>query len=298
MLRPRTIRYFVLAMSVLLSPASTYGVVTYSVQTTMNFSFDGPAIDAGIINVVDFWTDDFTSGEMPDFPSFVTPEFEITGSAASRSMTAVAASTGAARYLSGPDPARAQGRTVAGGGFGLVNTSEFGFFVDVNVTAFFEFQASVDEGLSEYAYTNYGIQFVGNALEGMPDDGFIGAGIQEIREAGESVSGPLAYDAVSSSFILGYQEDFSILIPPSLRDLGGGVVEFEVYDLGAAAFAGGLGVSFYEDSSSFIVLDPNAIPDDFPPINFVDGDRILPEPGTLAMLVGCGLLVARRIRRR
>lgn len=294
----KTICVLALAFGLLAGARHAGAEAFYSVTTTVELELGGVPLDSGLIRIVDYWDDgfeNFNGRDAPVFPSFVVPERTATGDTATASATFLAASTGAARYTGGPDAAVVSGRTVSGGGFTFVNETDFGFFVDVTVRGFFEFTMSVDEGLAETADTHVMMQFVGNNLDGMPEDGLMGFHNTSTRPGGSAVAGPAFFDFVSSSQILGFEETYSILIPPTIQ-VNGSEILIQPVSLGVAGVAQGRAISLYEDGDNFIVYEDD---DPGPPFTLLSPDDIgppIPEPGVASMLLP-GLAVVMRRRR-
>jgi hypothetical protein len=181
-----------------------------------------------------------------------------------------------------------------GAGFGLVNPTDFGFFVDLTVTTFFEYSASIDEGASEYAETLFGVSFFGDALDGLPPDGEIGSVRTPVRERLVPTPGPAIYELTTTSFLLGLTESFSVLVPPSVRDVGDGTIEVRIFNLGVALLAGGEAVSLF-DGATLIRLEAEDIPPG--PADYEPGELMVPEPGT-GLLLGGALALFASVRRR
>ena len=292
----RALSGLALAAGLITGAPPTHAEAFYSVGTTVEIELGGVPLDSGLIRVIDYWEDgfeNFNGQDPPAFPSYVTPERTASGDAATASASFFAASTGAARYTSGPDAAAVSGRTASGGGFTLVNESDFGFFVDVTVRGFFETTTSVDEGASEYAETHAMLQFVGDNLNGMPEDGLIGFYNTAVRPRHTAASGPIFLQSQTSSQILGFQETYSILIPPTFQ-VNGSEVMIHPVSLGVAGVAQGQAISLYRDEDNFIVYE---VDDPRPAYTLLAKDEIgppIPEPGAAVLLVVGLALTARR----
>ena len=173
---------------------------------------------------------------------------------------------------------------------GIINSSDLGFFLDVRIEGFFEFQGSVDVDMSEVASTIFALSFWGSLLDGLPSDPFLVFERTSTRDAGIDTD----FDLVTSTFLLGVDQTYSVLIPPSFREPEPGVIEIEIFELGILGQAGGQALSLYDGMSPRILADFELGPDPLLPSEFV-----IPEPASCALfLVAAIAMVSCYVRER
>ncbi len=192
-------------------------IADYRVRMLATIELGGVPVESGLLHVVEYHDDVMTREETPGFPSFTLPESMIDGSAASRTATIDIANTGAANFISGPDPAIIVGGTSGLAQFGVVNFTDLGFFLDVTVTGFMEYSGHVEHDGAEWVETTFDLSFAGDVLAGLPADGAITNVRTNTREPTDPpIVGPNGFDLITSTQILGVPENYSVFIPPSV----------------------------------------------------------------------------------
>jgi hypothetical protein len=210
------------------------------------------------------------------FPSFVSTLGSTNVDLDDFQITIDAESTGAAFFTGAGEPASAEAITRSLGVLGIVNSSDLGFFLDVRVQGYFEFRGSVDQDLSEVAGTNFALSFWGSALDGLPSHPFLVSYYTSTRDEGIDTE----FDLVTSTFLLGIDETYSILIPPSFSEPEPGVIAIEIFELGILGQAGGQALSLYDGMSPRILADFDPGPDLQLPSEF-----FVPEPASCVLLL-------------
>jgi hypothetical protein len=210
------------------------------------------------------------------FPSFVSTLGSTNVDLDEFQITIDAESTGAAIFTGAGEPAVAEAITRSLGVLGIVNSSDLGFFLDVRVQGYFEFRGSVDRDVSEVATTNFALGFWGSGLDGLPSDPFLVSYYTSTRDEGIDTE----FDLVTSTFLLGIDETYSVLIPPSFSEPEPGVIEIEIFELGILGQAGGQALSLYDGMSPRILADFDPGPDLLLPSDF-----FVPEPASCVLLL-------------
>jgi hypothetical protein len=234
---------------------SAQALATYRTSGDVTLEISGAPLDAGLLLVYDTFSRIQDRDNDPAFPSFVIPESDVTFSSDERSARVRVASTGAANYAGGADAAHAEGDTFSVAAFGIVNPTDLGFFLDVSIRGSFQYAASVDDGFQENAGTRFIISHWGSALEGLHDPLSIVYASRFLRAPLHPAGGPLAFDLVTTTFVLGADEDYSLLIPPSfvVDESDGVVITTTIHEVGIQVHAGGEATSILGGATSLVV---------------------------------------------
>ncbi|MEM0914810.1 MAG: hypothetical protein AAGK09_09400 [Planctomycetota bacterium] len=258
-------------------------VASASAALEVTVEFGGVPIDGGLIQLVNP-TIDTLFDELEDstgFPSFWTPEAELTST--DTSFDLVVASTSSAVDTGGPliDVAESGGVTRAAATYGVINPSaDLSFLIDVTVRGFFTFSGNVDRDSAEIATNVLSLNLQGDPLPGFDDPTQL-TQFASTRDNGIS-PGADAFSFVSSTTILGFEENYSVLIPPSQQ---GSL--FNVWSIGVFAQAGTSTASAFEDDSNFITIGD----DDLGELEILPE---IPEPATATLLLAAALGLAGR----
>lgn len=187
------------------------------------------------------------------FPSFTVNETSASYAPDTHVLTVNAHSNSRALFTGREEPSAgiAGGTARIEGALEVFNgSSDFGFFLDVRVHGQIEVEGALDHP-SEYAEAFYRAEFVGNRLDGLPSLPMI----DTTRHDTESPSTLNGYDFVTTTEILGVNETYSILIPPSI-EYSGDVINLHFYRIGLFVQAGGAASSRFVDGSNFIIAEP------------------------------------------
>lgn len=232
-----------------------YAISTFSTRVVIQLIIEGGPVPE-IIQVVDLTESDLSEAGDTGFPSFTNIEKSAEYDPDTRTLTVEILTNGAANYAGGIDRAIANAMGRVAGSLGLVNPSEFGFFLDVRVTGYIEVAGWLSN-LAEYAETFYSIQVVGDLLEGIPEDGELLPG-EWISTRDDPPLG--SYDFIIDTTFLGIDETFSVLIPPSVSVESGSDVTFRIYSLGVFGHAGGAAAS-HVFGSTIVAIEDDDLPE-------------------------------------
>jgi hypothetical protein len=274
--RRRTTRWGIAALVGLLlangGGESAQALATYRCFGDVTLEISGGPLDAGLLTVYDTYSSIHDEDNDPAFPSFVIPESDVTFGPDQRSARVRVASTGAANPTGGAEPVHAEGATYTAASFGIVNSTDLGFFLDVTIRGSFEYAASVDDGYQENAGTRFIVSHFGSALEGLHDPLSIVYVSRHVRPPLHPEGGPLAFDLATTTFVLGADENYSLLIPPSFvvddSDDDDIVITISIYDVGIWVQAGGESISLLGGATSLVLEEGEPGPDPVDPALF------------------------------
>lgn len=219
-----------------------------------------------ILSITDVIEQDLSESGAALFPSFTINEASASYAPDTRVLTINANSNGRALYTGREEPGSGiqSGAARAVGQLEFFNPSGLGFFVDVRVHGQIEVEGALDHS-SEYAETGYRVEFVGNRLDGLPSSPLINT------TRNDTVS-PLTingYNFITTTEILGVNETYTILIPPSIEIIGE-VINVRLYSFGLFVQALGASYSRFLDGSSSIISEPVTSAD------FINAEKELP----------------------
>lgn len=278
-MRSTTLYLAPLVLILLAAPRSASAVALYNVDLEATLEFGGGAVDGGLLQIVDL-IGNVQVEQDGAFPSFGTADGTYGSDGNTIEITAFA--DGQAVFTGGASEPLAEASSIArtSASFGVLNPTEFGWFLDLTLTGFFSLEGRVEaDDAFEFAYNIASLSLFGNILEGLTDeqltldDSTRRAGIDDV------------FQYSTSTQILGFRRNWSVLIPPSSRP-----GEIRIWSVGVFGQAGGQAVSGFPSSGTAIVIgDPDGQPEALP--------RPVPEAGSL-WLLGAGLAGLAWLRRR
>ena len=255
-----------------------------SLHTTMTIE-DTPT--AGLVEVLGhdqtFPSESSTTG----FPSFANVTTSADYDASTRTLTIDAEANGAAVFTGGDvEQAIASSLARAASTLVLVNPSDrFTWMLDISVSATISITATPDY-TSDYVETYFALGFVGNNLDGIPDEGIV-IPLNEMNTREDGFEN--GYDLVTNTFLLGVDTTFSVAIPPSFENFET-TGEIEEYDLGLFGQAGGAASSWYDGDGPLIIAAPppdlDVSPPEARPTVDVTGSSTIAEGEVYTLTIG------------
>jgi hypothetical protein len=246
----RAVAFFVLSNTLSLQQAQAAS--SYEARAEATIEVSGSFVDAGVINILDFLS--FRGGDDngPDLPNSVNRDSTAEGDTLTRRARVQATNSGFAFHTGEGSLTKVESQSWAAGEFGVVNLTDFGFFVDLTVRGYFGFRGSVQDGNRENASAWYRLRFIGDSLEGYPEDGRILSHRRDVRPPLMPAPGPHGFDLATSTFVSGVPETYSVLVPPSLEVVNAGRIDIHIYTVGLQVWAGGEAASAFV--TDFVVL--------------------------------------------
>lgn len=265
----RHLRWVALISMIWAVPA--FGISSFFTSIDATLQVTGPSADLLVFQdpLTDVWADN----EPVFFPSFINNAATGDWNPVTRTLTANAETNAAANPSGITNPTFASGMTRFVSSIGVYNPTDFGLFLDMDVSAFFEYAGFANDHGREGAETVAAFSFFGDPeLAVTPADTST-----VIRKFTWDTTPRSDFDLVTSLAFLGEPTTWSILIPPSDTEIGPGVIERRIWTVGLALQVGGTAIS--RGDGSLIISEIPPGPEVLPA-----GD--IPEPATALLLAG------------